>query len=392
MVVTEELRTPLGVLLARSLRSVLSWAATPPARRGELFTDGGYERRTIDLLEAETPPAIVEACEVLTQLLAGPATAQPDAVAGSCVAIANWARHADTRGTRLAFLAAAARCCPHNASLPLMVGREARDQGLYAVSMEWLARAAMVSRSAGEWEVYARAHVAYGNVMIARGSFAKARRHLLRAERSASRHGLVEVRAMAHHDLFVVDAECGDLEAAHRSARAALRAYAAADPRRVNLAFDLAFVWMRDGYFEPALPVFRSLLPRVEKRFLPHLYGAIARAAGACGMAVDYEQAIRVLDGLEIGSGSAEARLDSAHGAISLARWAEADRHAEMALSIAGKRNESKIELLAERLIESIAQRSGRSLTPVVETGADVRELSFDLAASLSGWTAASAA
>ena len=388
----EETTQPLGVLLWRSLRSVLVWADSAPAQRSTLFAPGAYERRMADLLGADAPPTVVAACEALAQLLSRPTRVQPDHVAGHCITLANWAGDHEKRGTRLAFLTAAALCCPFDGFLALLVGREARHQALHATAENWLERAITVSRGGEQWEVYARAHIAYGNMLIARGAFPAARRHLHRAERRGMRHGLTEVRAMALHDLFVVEAECNHLPAAHRYAREALGAYRAGDPRLVNLAFDLAFVWMREGYFETALPIFRSLLPLVEPRFLPHMYGAIARAAGACGLAVEHAHAVRALAALPCGPGTAEARLDSAHGAISLTAWEDAQAHAELALAVAQERKERKVELLAETLLESIHQRKAQGLGRAGETSLQAQDLAFDLAEVLRGCPAVSAA
>ena len=391
-VVRDETVGSLGLLLSRSLQSVLVWVGTPPSERAALASQAAYAGRMMELFDAQPPKELSEACEILAEVLTCPGSVQVDQVAGACVAAANWARDAGKSQTRLAFLSAAALCCPFNASLALLVGREARDQALHGHAERWLGRAITVARQGGEWELYVRGHVAYGNMMIARGAFPAARRHLRRAERRSSRHGLQEVRAMALHDLFVVAAECGELTDAHRAAREAIQAYGAGHPRLVNLAFDLAFVWMREGYFESALPVFRSLLPRVEPPFLPHIHGAIARAAGACGQSVDFRLAVRALDRLPVGPGSAEAWVDAANGAISLRKWDAADRHTRLALSLARERRERKVEMLAESLLEAIQQRRAAGSARAVQIDPEISELAFDVAAQLSDCPAGSAA
>jgi hypothetical protein len=381
-VILDEIRTSAGALLWRSVRSVLFWAETPPAERCELFPEGSYERRVADLLELHLPALLVEPCEHLAELLCSPEATQAHHVAADCVNIAMWARAERKPGTALTFLHAAASCCPFNPTLALMAGREARDQARYRLAEGWLDAAVTVSRSVGNWEIYARAHLAHANMMLARGAFPAARRHGLRARKRAERHGIGEVLAMAHHDLFVIAAECGDLEDAHRSVRAAMGAYGAGHPRLVNLAFDLAVFWMRQGYFEVVLPVCRTLLPRVEERFLPHIHGSIARAAGACGLASEHRHAVRALRDAVVGPGSAEAWLDATHGAISLSAWPEAAEYLDRCLVISRDRKERKIEFLAESLLPRVA---GRNEVPSLtvpdpsETGAG------DLAADLVG-------
>jgi tetratricopeptide (TPR) repeat protein len=391
--ILDEIRTSAGALLWRSVRSVLFWAETPPADRAELFPEGAYERRVADLLELELPAVLVEPCERLAELLSRPDATPAHHIAAGCVNIAVWAREQRKPGTALTFLHAAASCCPYHPTLALMAGREARDQARYRLAEGWLDAAVTVSRSVGNWEIYARAHLAYANMMLARGAFPAARRHGLRARKRAERHGIREVLAMAHHDLFVIAAECGDLTEAHRSARDAMVAYGARHPRLVNLAFDVAVFWMREGYFEVVLPVYRTLLPRVQERFLPHIHGAIARAAGACGLVSEHRQAVRALRTTAVGPGSAEAWLDATHGAINLSAWPEAAEYLNRSLEISRDRKERKIEFLAEALLPRVESRNAApslAMEDPSETGAG--DLAADLVGLLPNVPAGSAA
>lgn len=382
--VLEENPSPYGVVLWRTLRSVQLWTETAPADRAGIFAEGAYESRLADVMGADVPAPVQGALTNLAGLLCPTRQSRPDAVASSCLTLASWARGEGKRATALAFLQVAAVCCPYNASLALMAGREARDQALYAQAESWLARAVAMARQVEDWDAYTRAHVAIGTMMISRGAMPVAKRHLLKAERRARRQGLRETRGMALHDLFVVSASAGSQQEALEYAREALTAYRAGMPALVNLAFDVAYFWMEQGYFQTSLTVFFQLLNRVQPDHRPHVQGAVARAAGACGRTVDHRRAAEALESLPVGPGSSEAWLDAARGAVSLARWSDARYLGERSLEIATERRERKVEHLAELILESIVQRSRpAAASPDLETEPAVEQLAVELVGTL---------
>lgn len=391
--VLEENPSPFGVVLWRTLRSVQLWIETAPADRQRVFAEGAYESRLADLMGTEVPEALRTSLPILAELLNRSRQPRPDAVASACVAVATWARQERKSATVLAFLQAAATCCPYNASLALMTGREARDQALYAQAESWLSRAVAMARQVEDWDAYTRAHVAIGTMMMNRGVMPAARRHLVKAERRARRHGLRETRGMALHDLFVVSAATGTQTEALQYAREAMASYRLGNPALVNLAFDMAYFWMEQGYFQTSLTVFFELLSRVQPGHRPHVQGAIARAAGACGRTVDHRRAVEALTTLPIGPGSSEALLDAARGASSLSRWLEARELAQRSLEIAKGRGERKVEHLADVLLESIEQRSRpAAASPDQEAEPAVEQLAVELVDTLERVAVCSAA
>jgi hypothetical protein len=162
---------------------------------------------------------------------------------------------------------------------------------------------------------------------------------------------------MALHDLFALAAETGRMRVAERLAARAAEAYGAGHPRLPNLTQDLAFLWIENGRFAPALALQERIRSQVngfpERLFLE---SAIARAAAGVGRMDVYERAAaetltRVPDP-EVREGVAASLLNLAHAATSAGEWDRAVRTAERARWISEQTREGKVQLEAEAVHE----------------------------------------
>jgi len=216
----------------------------------------------------------------------------------------------------------------------------------------------LVVLSADDWPTYARAFLGLGTLYMERGNFPAARRFHDRALKVASRNTLHHLQGSALHNLFSIAVETGDTAKAHELARAALEAYGPTDPYLPRLAHDVADFWNTQGRFDHALPVLERLVSIFQAPVERLIVAAgIARAAGGLGRRERFQQAWDdVWDMHQAGTAeeaAAGALLDLAHGAASLSLWDRAERAAQAALDLATRRNEGKVRLTAEAVLDS---------------------------------------
>jgi len=320
---------------------------------------------------------------VLTELLAHPGEVDLPRLVNACRRIAVWAEQRGELATALEFAQAAALAAPESASLAYAVGRLARRRAEYDRAESWYARAIVQARRARDWQSYARAFSGLGNLFVQKGNFPAATRAHRRCLRSARRHCLRELGGDALHDLFVLAFETGDSENPEGFARAALAAYGAGHRKLPRLAYDIAYYWTLEGRFGPALRVFSAILAHMadmEERMV--VWGAIARAAGGMGAADRYHEAAGETWGIAgdetATDAAARALLGVAHGAASLGEWVEAERALRSALRYATERQESKIRLTAEAMLDFVQTGQRTQLAP-----AQAAEESESLAADL---------
>jgi tetratricopeptide (TPR) repeat protein len=364
MDILREVGSEAGVLLWQSYRNVMFWATAEPGERAALFSPEASRKRLAEVAAARLPQELVEPLNVFAALLAAPEDTPGDAVAAACTAIGEWAEEEQHGATALAFTQAAALAMPRSAALALKVGQVARDRAEMARAETWFRHAIMISRQVGDWETYARAYIALGNMAIKRGSFPVAHRMHIKALRAARRKGLPALQGMAAHDLFVVATETGRHAQAEEYARAAFRAYGPHHERLPVLAHDVAYLWMQQGHFAPALEVFEALRPHVVGRRERGLtvVSNIARAAGGIGDREAFRKAWVEVNRLskepEVRPALGIAMLELAHGAASLGEWDRAEQAAEQALAVATELRQAKVMISAETVLDLV--RNGR--------------------------------
>jgi hypothetical protein len=228
----------------------------------------------------------------------------------------------------------------------------------------------------GDWELQAQAINSLGNLKVRLGDFAGKRRRLR------------ERLAKAQHDLLAVSIYSGQLEDAEAHAVQAFAAYGPEHPDLINLAFDVAHLWMQQGQFARALAVLKALHSRfTDADRQLRVMASTARAAGAVGDPETFHcawgDAWSLIDGGAVNHLRAAAPLELGLGALSLGLW----DYAELALKTAREaaqdlregdtlaRAESSLDHLGRR---QTADRHTRALRP--RTG----DLATDLVRSLS--------
>ena len=135
------------------------------------------------------------------------------------------------------------------------------------------------------------------------------------------------------------------------------------------LAHDVAYFWLENGHFARALPVFEAVLPHIARsadrvRVLADVARAAAGAAREEVFTAAWEEAMREVERPDAEEGAAQALLDLAHGAAMLRSWGKAERAATRALAAAAERNESRVRLEAEAVLDSVRRRSAAALSP----------------------------
>jgi len=361
--VLDEFPSELGMVLLKSLRSVLLWAGVEPSARPGLFDEHAPERRQVEILSTvpEEEGELRVALEELLPVLSRPEHADPERVGLACIQISQWAQGRAAARTSLEFVQAAALACPANARFGLLVGRGARDLAQYGRAEAWLHRSVGLARQVDDWETYIRAYLTHGMMMMRRGALPAARRSFIKAQRRATRQGIRALEAMAFHDLFALAVQGGDLETALSYAEKAAKAYGPTHGSFPNFAHDVAYLWMQQGEYEHAYPVFLAALDRVEEGFRPFVLGSLGRAAAGRGDREAFEKAATELESYASAPGVAEAWVEIARAGVILGDHEDARKAAERAESLASGRREGQVRFMAESVLET-AEADARAL------------------------------
>ncbi|HEU4452923.1 MAG TPA: tetratricopeptide repeat protein [Longimicrobium sp.] len=376
MEILREVGGESGLLLWQSYRNVMFWATAEPEERAALFAPEAGRRRLAELLTADVPGEIADSLVEIGQMMDAPEATTGESIANATRSIADWAERAGHEATALAYTQAAALSAPRDATIALAVGQIARRRGEQARAETWFRHAIMIGRQTGDWESYARAYIALGNMLLQRGNFPGAHRMHIKALRAARRKGLTPIQGMAAHDLFVIATETGRNAQAEEYARRAMRAYGSEHEYLPVLAHDLAYYWMNQGYFAQVMPIFLSLEDRFE-----HEPGTkiavrahIARAAGGIGDRTTFRryftETVRMAKEPVYESRISDVFLELAMGASSLGEWDRAEQAAERALEAAQERGQAKVALEAESVLDSV--RRGRRVEHVTGERAQV--------------------
>ncbi|HEY0019989.1 MAG TPA: hypothetical protein VGC13_27055 [Longimicrobium sp.] len=360
--ILDEVPGDLGVLLWRSVRNVALWASTPAAQRGALFCGGAADVREADVGRLPVEPELVAPLSVMVRLLETPARMDVMRMVNACRRVSLWAEQRGSLATALEFMQAAAQTAPQVAALAYAVGRLARRRAEYDRAESWYGRAIVQARRTGDWRTYALGYSGLGNLNTQKGNFPVARRAQMRGLRAALRHNLTDLQGIAFHDLFVTHIETGAGADSTSLAARAFAAYGADHPFVPRLAYDLAYHWTLQGYFEQAL----SVASAMEHVFdapaeLALVLGLVARAAGGTANVRVFEEARTRLDDV-LGAGAeydtaARALLGVSYGAGSLKRWELAEATALRALEIANQRREGRVVMAAEAALSFVRSR-----------------------------------
>jgi len=389
--VLDEVRGTLGALLFQAIRDVYQWGATPPDDRAGLFAAGAEEVELALLRASEVEVQLESPLMTLVRLAGSPETAREEQVALACQHVAHWADHQGLLGTAIAFAQGAAVVLPSDASASYAVGRLARRRAEHARAETWYRRSVALGRQTGDWTSYAMAFGGLGNLYAQRGNFPAARRFHVRSLRAARRHSLRALHGSALHDLFVIAAQTGHADEAERMAREAFELYGPEHARLNHLAADLAYFWMEQGRFAPALSVFQALvhhMTRHEDR-VTGLANIVRAAAGAGDRRLFAQTWDEAWDGVGRTPGAengATVMLELARGAAMLGEYERADRALERALAIGAERGEHKTVLTAEAVLDEVRRSRAarqRAALPALPAAGDADGFAADLVRTL---------
>jgi hypothetical protein len=388
--VLDEVQGPLGLLLWETYRDVVLWAGTLPEEREGLFAAGAHAARVRELDAAGADPALERGLRGAAAVVADPMGAQEADVMGACRAAADWAEQRGLMGTAVTLATAAALASPTHAAAAFRVGQIARRKGENNRAETWFRRAIGLGRQAKDWASYAEAFLGLGNLYKLRGNYPAARRFHIRGLRAARRHALRDIQARSLHDLFTIAVETSPAAEAQELARLAFRAYGPRHPKLPALAHDVAYFWMGQGRFAPALDVFRAVLPHftdASERML--CAGNMGRAAGAVGDRPAFEEAweqVWTSDEWEKLPSAGQALLELAHGASSLRDWTRAEKAAEAGRDLAQKRSQGQVVILSDTVLDAARRKRGMETpAPAADGADDTQDLAADLVRSLRG-------
>jgi tetratricopeptide (TPR) repeat protein len=386
--VLDEVQGPLGLLLWETYRDVVLWSSTPPEDREGLFAAGAHAVRSRDLDAAGAEPALERGLRGAAAVLADPMGAQEAEVMAACRGAADWAEQRGLMGTAVTLATAAALASPTHAGTAFRVGQIARKKGENARAETWFRRAIGLGRQAKDWASYAEAFMGLGNLYKLRGNYPAARRFHIRGLRAARRHALRDIQARALHDLFTIAVETSPPEEAQELAKLAFRAYGPRHAKLPALAHDVAYFWMGQGRFSPALEVFRAVLPHLAdpgERLL--CAGNLGRAAGAAGDRPAFEEAWELVwtaEDRDRVPSAGQALLELAYGASSLRDWTRAEKAAEAGRDLAQKRGQGQVVILSDTILDAARRKRGME-APVASSDAveETQDLAADFVRSL---------
>jgi tetratricopeptide (TPR) repeat protein len=372
---------PLGFLLWRIISDLLLWTACPADERGRLFRSSPDRPGEALAYAALAAPEIKEPLGVLLTVSATPELADPAAVAEAGYAVAMWAEEQGMKETAVQFTEAVARIQPDSSPYAFVSARLCRRLGDHLRSAMWYRRAMRLARRTQADGIrfsevdFANAHLGYGNLLADLGRFQEAEPHFWKALKAALRAGRKSLAGSAYHNLLLVTVHREQWPEAIEHAREAVAHYKDGHPRFPLLAFDVAYMWCRQGYFSSALPVFEKILPWVEnqrERIL--VLASLAQSAAAVRDHIRYVRAAKEVLALAAVDTemTASALYHIAEGARSFHEWDKAEQLAQRSIELAQHRNNATVIGLAERLLEALTVREPGDVDLVPEEGDSV--------------------
>lgn len=392
--ILEEHPGEMGILLWKTVRALRLWAGLPTVERAHVFGATAHSTRHALILRV-APEDLVEPLLSAAEVLR---TGAGDAakLATACRQVVEWADGRGALGTAVEFAQTAALTDPSDADHAQAAARLMRRGAEYARAEMWYRTAIGAARRTRNWRVFSLSHLGLGVVFVHRGNYPAAERAFLRGFRSARRHSLADLRAMALHELTVLAVRTRRVRQTVKFARAALEAYGENHPRLPALAHDVAVLWMDRGYFGEALRVFTAIPVRFgEPNDQLARASSIVRAAAATGDREAYEQSWTTAESLLSSAGAeqdaAGALIEMARGAEFMRDWSRAEAAVRRALRLARDRGEAERLMEGEAVLEGV-ERARHLAEKVGSPGRRVPSPVHSLTVQLAGALAAASA
>jgi tetratricopeptide (TPR) repeat protein len=314
---------PISLAFWRCASDVLLWSTVAPPDRSGLFLSDGHASEVI-AGALEYLPELSDAFLAFRSVTAAPELADVDTIAEACSIVCAWAEREEKNELAAQYAELAARLTATDAARSTVAGRLCRCVGDHKRSAMWFWRATRLACRKQDKIQISYAHRGYGILEHELGRYVQAEHHLKKAARAAVRVGRKSLAALAHHDLVGVTYDSGRSSEALGHLQTATAHYKPGHPRFPVLAYDTGFLWLREGYFSSALPVFDAVLPRLAgKRIRILALAAQARCAGALKDHLRFERAASEV--VKLARDDAEMTAAALYllgeGARSLADW-----------------------------------------------------------------------
>ncbi|HEU4561030.1 MAG TPA: tetratricopeptide repeat protein [Longimicrobium sp.] len=374
--IIREIPSPVGIFLFGTYRDVMLWLLLPLDRIHRAFRVGAGDERRRMLSGIAASPELHRHLVTLVRMSDG--EIERSEVGAACGQVAAWANAGGAPHTELAYMQAGALAEPEFIERSLRMGQLARDLAQYSRAETWFKRTIKLARIAKDRANYVDAHLGLGTLFNRIGNGPAAKALYERALKSARRWRLRHLAGAAHHDLFHMCVDLGDLRRAYDHARSAQQHYGTAQQYLTRLAGDIATVWLRLGEGRRAFPIFEAVIPLVPDPGLRAVWSAqLARCAAISGRGMIYEavrqRALTAMVDLPISWRRAEAEAILAHADLSVGEWDRAAASAEKALELASRIGAAELKMYAERaLVDARGQRQAKD-TDVVEPPALAR-------------------
>ena len=383
-----ELSSGLGVCLFGTIRDVMLWLFLPPHRRRDAFDSGAAGLRLAELRRCGAPPDIDPHLTSLARVCGG--EIHPDEVGSACLSLASWARASGARQTELALRQAAALARPSDAALSLCVARLAQETTRHRRAETWFRRTIKLARSRKDWHTYVQAYLGLGATFVRLGNRPGASAVLKRALAAAQRWRLGPLVGEAHHALFQVHSELGDLRTAYEHAARARIRYGASKAHLQRLAADVAVVSIEAGSPRRAIPILQSLIPVVEAPASAVLLAHLTCAAADAGVHALYVRARREYEEAEPAVADpwrrAECRAAIAHADARMGEWERARLGPRACTRLAVRIGATKSAKEADRVLSLMASAGGAAVpgaAPAMAEAPDVARIADPLASAL---------
>jgi tetratricopeptide (TPR) repeat protein len=381
----------LALAFWRALRTVHLWIATPHERRARAFR--APTSSTLDVYAGAVveAPELDRAFETFAEVQRRPESIGAADVARACHAVYAWADNRGLLEVAAHFGEAAAYADPEHPAYAVDAGwscRRLHVGGFLSRSAAWYQRAFALSVRHRSRHDSLRALTGYGALMQELGNLSEARRAYLKAARRAFRTGRKRRAAVAHHYLFALTAEHGELAEAVEHARKAFRLYPIHDARLPYLAHDYAvFLLIRFNAYRPAFRLARPALSKMDDPdAIVMVAGTLAWAAGGAMRPDQFDSAERLAVELAplYKTHAASALAAIGLGGCVLGRWDAVRRHASTALPLARERLDTWAEATSLELLAAVDSKEPSPPEGVPD--ARTLEVSRRLAARLYRW------
>jgi tetratricopeptide (TPR) repeat protein len=308
-------------------------------------------------------PELGRAFDMFADLQREPESIGAADVARACHAVYAWADQRGWLEVAAHYAEAAAYVDPEHPAYAVDAGwscRRVHVGGFLSRSATWYQRAFALSVRHRSRHDSLRSLTGYGALMQELGNLPEAKRAYLKAARRAFRTGRKRRAAVAHHYLFALTAEHGELADAVEHARRAFRLYPIHDTRLPYLAHDYAmFLLDRNHAYRPALRLAQRAFSKMEDPdTIVMVAGTLAWAAGGAQRPEQFREAAKLA--VELGplykEHAAAALAAVAMGAHALREWGAASRYASMALTQARQRSNSWAESTARGLLSAVGE------------------------------------